>query len=391
MKKTTILFLLLISTILISGCVNKVPLKSSEVAKCLTASGAKMYGTATCADCDDQKALFGEDFKNVPYIECDTTGAETCAKEGIRMYPTWIFGSGQISVGTISLEDISKMANCDITNKLRIKTEEPAASTTGTTPTTTDNSATTKPQVKSIYEGTYEGVFNYEYNPTCPHKKGIDKYGYHWSLADGTGWVSGVLKMRIKLGSIPAEPGMYSAGYGSPSFAYILNLWIDDPDFGTGPDGVAPIGNQYSDVRPTIIHLTALPRDPSDPIHKYIYEDPDTHKKTVIDSISSLIDEIYFEVPGTNMKSPDDVPPYILVYGAGRYSDGYYISDDGSVLHSYPHVPREGDGYTAGNNWAAYTSIGTGPFTTEYDSDRPGREGGCPTRFTSWSLTKISD
>jgi len=81
------------------------------LAECLTEKGAIMYGASTCSHCKNQKALFGDAFQYVTYIECDTTGKDACDKAGIQGYPTWIIG-GQNYEGEITLENLAKASGC---------------------------------------------------------------------------------------------------------------------------------------------------------------------------------------------------------------------------------------------------------------------------------------
>lgn len=57
-------------------------------AKCLTEKGWVMYGAEWCGHCKVQKALFGDSFKYIKYIECpDNT--QLCLDKEISGYPTW--------------------------------------------------------------------------------------------------------------------------------------------------------------------------------------------------------------------------------------------------------------------------------------------------------------
>lgn len=72
---------------------------SRALAEHLGKSGAIMYGAHWCEHCQQQKALFGEAAKRLPYVECSTGGQGSpqtteCAKRGIKTYPTW-FINGQ--------------------------------------------------------------------------------------------------------------------------------------------------------------------------------------------------------------------------------------------------------------------------------------------------------
>lgn len=85
------------------GVVGRVPgvedPTSRALAIHLAQSGAVMYGAHWCDHCRQQKDLFGEAAKRLPYVECSTGGQGTpqtseCSSRGIKTYPTW-FINGQ--------------------------------------------------------------------------------------------------------------------------------------------------------------------------------------------------------------------------------------------------------------------------------------------------------
>ena len=72
---------------------------SRALAEHLTKVGVVMYGASWCEHCQQQKDLFGEAARRLPYIECSTGGPGTpqtseCRNRGIKSYPTW-FINGQ--------------------------------------------------------------------------------------------------------------------------------------------------------------------------------------------------------------------------------------------------------------------------------------------------------
>jgi len=92
-------------------------------AQCLTDKGVVMYGAYWCVHCKNQKALFGDSFKKVTYVEC-TEKAEECTAVGVNSYPTWIFpdfvdqtGSttpGRIFRGEVPLETLADESGCEL-------------------------------------------------------------------------------------------------------------------------------------------------------------------------------------------------------------------------------------------------------------------------------------
>ena len=122
-KQLTIL--ILIGSFILAGCSNELTggttaSVESEVndnlAKCITESGAKMYGAFWCGHCKSQKAMFGDSWKFINYIECSSPDGRgqtnVCANAGITGYPTWEFADGTRKSGAIPLEELKRISNC---------------------------------------------------------------------------------------------------------------------------------------------------------------------------------------------------------------------------------------------------------------------------------------
>ncbi|HEY7039723.1 MAG TPA: vitamin K epoxide reductase family protein [Methylomirabilota bacterium] len=66
------------------------------LARHLRDQGAVMYGAYWCPHCTEQKALFGDAAKDLPYVECDPKGVnarpDLCEKAGVKSFPTWVLG-----------------------------------------------------------------------------------------------------------------------------------------------------------------------------------------------------------------------------------------------------------------------------------------------------------
>lgn len=80
-------------------------------AQCLSTKKITMYGAVWCSHCKEQKALFGESFKFVPYVEC-SENPQGCMDKGVEGYPTWIDEKGEKYVGKQSLEKLSEITGC---------------------------------------------------------------------------------------------------------------------------------------------------------------------------------------------------------------------------------------------------------------------------------------
>jgi hypothetical protein len=80
--------------------------------------GAKMYGLYWCTHCADQKDLFGDSFRYIPYVECGIKGSQKeeqgCVAAGVRNFPTWEFAGGERRDGPQSLQFLSQKTGCKL-------------------------------------------------------------------------------------------------------------------------------------------------------------------------------------------------------------------------------------------------------------------------------------
>jgi len=94
--------------------------KYDSFAKCLSSKQAKMYGLYWCPHCADQKRMFGEAFHYLPYVECAEGPpgggglAPVCKAAGVKLFPSWQFGSDAPKVGVLSLEELSAKTGCSL-------------------------------------------------------------------------------------------------------------------------------------------------------------------------------------------------------------------------------------------------------------------------------------
>lgn len=85
---------------------------SPEFAKCITDSGAVLYGSNRCSHCTAQKDLFGEAIEEIEFIDCDAS-AELCSMAGITAFPTWVI-DGKKYLGTQSLQTLADLTGCEL-------------------------------------------------------------------------------------------------------------------------------------------------------------------------------------------------------------------------------------------------------------------------------------
>ena len=83
------------------------------LAQHLASSGARFYGAWWCPHCQEQKRMFGEAARYLPYVECDPRSSdakpEDCRRAGVRAFPTWVIG-GRKYEGTLSLEELARLS-----------------------------------------------------------------------------------------------------------------------------------------------------------------------------------------------------------------------------------------------------------------------------------------
>lgn len=89
-----------------------------DFAKCLATKQAKMYGLYWCPHCADQKAMFGRAFRYVPYVECAIKDsrdlAPACTAAGIKLFPSWQFGSNPPIEGVFPMQELSDKTGCGL-------------------------------------------------------------------------------------------------------------------------------------------------------------------------------------------------------------------------------------------------------------------------------------
>ena len=96
-----------------SGKTSVSPGKYDIFAQCLASKNLTMYGAVWCSHCNSQKALLGDSFKYVSYVEC-TENPNLCIEKGIESYPTWIDERGEEYIGEQSLEKLSEISGCKL-------------------------------------------------------------------------------------------------------------------------------------------------------------------------------------------------------------------------------------------------------------------------------------
>ncbi len=80
----------------------------------LNATGAKMYGAYWCPHCNEQKEIFGNAAKQIPYIECDPKGEKSqtqlCIDKKVKSFPTWEI-NGTTYEGRRNLNELADLSS----------------------------------------------------------------------------------------------------------------------------------------------------------------------------------------------------------------------------------------------------------------------------------------
>lgn len=82
---------------------------NSDLAKCLSEKGVKLYGSKKCPDCREQKKIFGDKaFQYINYIECSTSPIDC---NNIRSVPAWKI-KNDFYYGIKTLDELRYLAQC---------------------------------------------------------------------------------------------------------------------------------------------------------------------------------------------------------------------------------------------------------------------------------------
>lgn len=85
-------------------------------AQCLKDKGAVFYGAFWCPHCQNQKKMFGNAARLLPYVECSTPDGNSqlpvCTQKGIKGYPTWVFPDGTEQNGEVSFDTLAEKTGC---------------------------------------------------------------------------------------------------------------------------------------------------------------------------------------------------------------------------------------------------------------------------------------
>ncbi len=100
-----LVLVLIFCLIFVSGCSKII---DAETAECI-GSKSLLYVREGCPACENQKALFGENFKYVNIVDCKYD-FEKCLS--IQYVPTWDFGNGRIVTGALSSNDLKDITGC---------------------------------------------------------------------------------------------------------------------------------------------------------------------------------------------------------------------------------------------------------------------------------------
>ena len=117
MKLSPLKGIVIISAILLTGCTSG-PGPLDEFTMCLKDKGAIFYGAFWCSHCQNQKKLFGNSKRLLPYVECSLPSGRgqtvECQEKKIEGYPTWVFADQSRETGEVSLERLAQKTGCTL-------------------------------------------------------------------------------------------------------------------------------------------------------------------------------------------------------------------------------------------------------------------------------------
>jgi hypothetical protein len=106
---------LILSSLFLLGCTSQTQddidlVDLDQIAQCLSDNGVKVYVTATCSYCMEQKKLFGDSWKYINAIDC-MQNPMSCGK--IQWTPTWEFADGSLLAGMQKISTLVAKAGCE--------------------------------------------------------------------------------------------------------------------------------------------------------------------------------------------------------------------------------------------------------------------------------------
>ncbi len=121
MKNTKIIWGIILVVVVVGALIyssKKIPGKYDTFAVCLKDKGTTFYGAFWCPHCQNQKKMFGNSAKLLPYVECSTPNGQdmlpVCRDKGVQSYPTWVFADDSRLSGEISLKTLSDKTSCPL-------------------------------------------------------------------------------------------------------------------------------------------------------------------------------------------------------------------------------------------------------------------------------------
>ncbi|MFN5538549.1 MAG: hypothetical protein ACK481_00600 [Candidatus Melainabacteria bacterium] len=92
----------------------EIRVKRKALVACMKQKDVTLFSVDDCAACKDQRAYFGEDFSELKYVDCKKN-AFTCPFRGVKVYPTWYFGSkiGLKKEGVKDLPTLARLSGCE--------------------------------------------------------------------------------------------------------------------------------------------------------------------------------------------------------------------------------------------------------------------------------------
>ena len=89
------------------------PLRARFIfANCLKNHSVIMYGVDTCEFCKAQKKMFGDDFREITYVNCDFS-LDLCHSKGVTHFPAWEI-RGNMVYGLQTFQQLGALTSCQV-------------------------------------------------------------------------------------------------------------------------------------------------------------------------------------------------------------------------------------------------------------------------------------
>jgi len=94
--------------------IEQIKKKRKTLIKCMEQKGVILFSLPNCKPCKKQKDYFGEDFKEINFVDCEQSKYMCDLLRNIKAYPTWYLGRnlGIKKEGVMDLPTLARFTQC---------------------------------------------------------------------------------------------------------------------------------------------------------------------------------------------------------------------------------------------------------------------------------------